>query len=200
MRKVYLLLVVILGISCSQKGYVIDGTVEGMTEGSVSVISCLSTTPDTLAVAQVRDGHFKMRGECEGVIPAVVMIDGQGMGGVPIYLENADYQVELNARNVHAWRIEGGGESQRLSNAYQSIDIAANRVVDNIREDFMEAMDKFGDEQLLQNLPLFYVYSCEVVVRAIRLYFHIREGKCHAIDRQKFDALMHGGSSLPTSA
>ena len=61
-------------------------------------------------------------------------------------------------------------------------------------------MDKFGDEQLLQNLPLFYVYSCEVVVRAIRLYFHIREGKCHAIDRQKFDALMHGRSSLPTSA
>ena len=140
MRKVYLLLVVILGISCSQKGYVIDGTVEGMTEGSVSVISFLNTTPDTLAVAQVRDGHFKMRGECEGVIPAVVMIDGQGMGGVPIYLENADYQVELNVRNVHAWRIEGGGESQRLSNAYQSIDIAANRVVDNIREDFMEAM------------------------------------------------------------
>ena len=67
-------------------------------------------------------------------------------------------------------------------------------------KDFMEAMDKFGDEQLLQNMPLFYVYSCEVVVRAIRLYFHIREGKCHAIDRQKFDALMHGRSSLPTSA
>ena len=44
MRKVYLLLVVILGISCSQKGYVIDGTVEGMTEGSVSVISFLNTT------------------------------------------------------------------------------------------------------------------------------------------------------------
>ena len=33
-------------------------------------------------------------------------------------------------------------------------------------KDFMEAMDKFGEEQLLQNLPLFYVYSCEVVVRA----------------------------------
>ena len=64
-------------------------------------------------------------------------------------------------------------------------------------KDFMEAMDKFGEEQLLQNLPLFYVYSCEVVVRAIRLYFHIREGKCHAIDRQKFDALMHGGRSPP---
>ena len=26
-------------------------------------------------------------------------------------------------------------------------------------KDFMEAMDKFGEEQLLQNLPLFYVYS-----------------------------------------
>ena len=66
--------------------------------------------------------------------------------------------------------------------------------------DFMEAMDLFGDEQLLKNLPLFYVYSCEVVVRAIRLYFQVREGKCHAIDRQKFYALMHGGNSLPTSA
>ena len=67
-------------------------------------------------------------------------------------------------------------------------------------KDLNEAMDQFSDEQLLRDLPLFYVYSCEVVSRAIRLYFQIRESEYHAIDREKFDALMTGAAALQTSA
>lgn len=60
-------------------------------------------------------------------------------------------------------------------------------------QDFQEAMDALNEPVLLQSLPLFFVYSSELVVRAIRLYFQIREAKFHAIDRGNFDGLMQSG-------
>ena len=57
-------------------------------------------------------------------------------------------------------------------------------------QDFQEAMDAFNEPDIFQDLPRFFVYSCELVVRAIRLYFQIRETKFHAIDRENFDQLM----------
>jgi len=38
---------------------------------------------------------------------------------------------------------------------------------------------------------MLYVDLCEYVARAIRLYFQIREQRFKAIDRGKFDAIMH---------
>lgn len=66
--------------------------------------------------------------------------------------------------------------------------------------DIQEALEALDEPDLLQNLPLFFVYSCELVTRAVRLYFQIRESRIHAIDREKFDALMRQSASLPQSA
>lgn len=150
MRKLYIFLLMVLVEACSPSGYEIDGTVNGISEGKVYMISFLKTVPDTLAVAQVRDGHFHVEGECLGVIPALLMVDGQGMGGIPIYLEKGRYHVELDARDVRKWRIEGGGESQRLSNEYQQIDRCANQAVDSIRDEFMEAIKEPESPRFLQ--------------------------------------------------
>lgn len=57
--------------------------------------------------------------------------------------------------------------------------------------DLQEALENFDNSYDLQNLPMLYVDLCEYVTRAIRLYFHIRERQFKAIDRGKFDALMH---------
>ena len=151
MRKILLLWLAIWSVSCSPKGYVIDGVVEGMAEGRVCVVSFLKKLPDTLAVAPVEDGRFHIEGECAGVIPAVLMVDGWGLGGLPIYLENARFNAVLDMRNVHNWRIEGGGESQRLSNEYQAIDLAGNRAIDSFRDEFMEAI-KEPQSQRFQEL------------------------------------------------
>lgn len=57
--------------------------------------------------------------------------------------------------------------------------------------DLQEALERFDNSYDLQNLPMLYVDLCEYVVRAIRMYFHIREAQIKAIDRGKFDTLMH---------
>ena len=56
--------------------------------------------------------------------------------------------------------------------------------------DLQEGMEAFNEEEILKNRPLLYVYSCELITRAIRLYLQIRETKFHAIDREKFHGLM----------
>ena len=62
--------------------------------------------------------------------------------------------------------------------------------------DFQEAVDNFSADYDLSNLPLFYVDLCEYVVRAIRLYLQIREGSFHAIDKGKFETIMHANAPV----
>lgn len=51
-------------------------------------------------------------------------------------------------------------------------------------------MDAFNDPEILSNRPLLYVYACELITRAHRLYLQIREVQFRSIDREKFHALM----------
>lgn len=56
--------------------------------------------------------------------------------------------------------------------------------------ELQEAMDAFNDPEILGNRPLLYVYACELITRAHRLYLQIREVQFRSIDREKFHALM----------
>lgn len=53
-----------------------------------------------------------------------------------------------------------------------------------------EVLDGMDEGYDTHNLPLLYVDLCEYTVRAVRLYFQIREMQIRAIDREKFDAVM----------
>lgn len=67
--------------------------------------------------------------------------------------------------------------------------------------ELQEGMDIFNESEILKNRPLLYVYACELVTRAIRLYLQIREAKFHAIDREKFNGLMQmTKAALPGTA
>ncbi len=67
--------------------------------------------------------------------------------------------------------------------------------------ELQEGMDIFNDSEILKNRPLLYVYACELIIRALRLYLQIRERKYHAIDREKFNDLMHmPKATLPGTA
>lgn len=57
--------------------------------------------------------------------------------------------------------------------------------------DLQEALDHFDQAYDMKNLPLLYVDMSEYVTRAIRLYFQIREQRFKAVDRGKFDSIMH---------
>lgn len=66
--------------------------------------------------------------------------------------------------------------------------------------DVQEAIDAFNEPGLLGNLPLLYIYCCELVTRSVRLYFQVREGKCRAIDRKNFDSLMRKAEPVPRAS
>jgi len=57
--------------------------------------------------------------------------------------------------------------------------------------EFHEVFEHFGTEYDMDNLPMVYVDLCEYTVRAVRLYLQIREMQFRAVDRDKFDDLMH---------
>ena len=63
---------------------------------------------------------------------------------------------------------------------------------------FIESIDNFDSDYDMKNPPLLYVDLCEYAVRGVRLYLYIREHQFKAIDRGKFDELMH--PKLPNSA
>ena len=56
--------------------------------------------------------------------------------------------------------------------------------------EFQEVLDHIDDGYDLGDLPQLYVDLSEYVVRASRLYLQIRECSIHAIDRDKFEALL----------
>ena len=65
-----------------------------------------------------------------------------------VYLENEDYTVKLNPNNLELSQIEGGGESQKLANEYSAIDIALSKVIDGIRDEYIEAVREPESERI----------------------------------------------------
>lgn len=63
--------------------------------------------------------------------------------------------------------------------------------------EFQEVLDHIDDGYDLRNLPQLYVDLSEYVVRAARLYLQIREHSIHAIDRDKFEALLYRKPEFP---
>ena len=66
--------------------------------------------------------------------------------------------------------------------------------------DLQQALDNFGVEYESSILPLTYIDLCEYVICTLRLYFQIRERCCGAIDRDKFDEVMHMRTALAPTA
>jgi hypothetical protein len=66
--------------------------------------------------------------------------------------------------------------------------------------DVNEALEHFDRDYKVKLLPMLYVDLCEYVVRCVRFLFHIREHCVHAIDKDKFDALMQRVEFLPSIA
>lgn len=65
---------------------------------------------------------------------------------------------------------------------------------------FTEALEHLDRNYDLADHPLLFVDLTECVVRAVRLHLQIREREFHAIDRNKFDALMQMREPMPASA
>lgn len=126
---------------------------------------------DTLGVAVVKDGEFSFRGSVDSLTIAQISIDGLG-GGFPIFLENREFEANMDFGRLEGTLITGGKE-QGVYNLFWDIDkklfieggklrIARNKSVaeDLTREaeeltrrleNLEEAMDRKENEILFQN-------------------------------------------------
>lgn len=66
--------------------------------------------------------------------------------------------------------------------------------------DMREAMDRFTLDYDYKRLSTFYIDLVDYIVKAVRLYFFIRENQFRPIDRGKYDELVGIKAALPAPA
>ena len=65
---------------------------------------------------------------------------------------------------------------------------------------FQESVDRFDKDYDTALLPVTYVDVTECIVRALRMYFYVREHEHTAIDRQRFDDVMEARPAIAPAA
>ena len=113
MRKILLLigLAIVLTFSCkAQDGFQISGKVSEMEDGVFLLIDS-EEKPDTLAIAEIKNGVFVFTGKVKHPV-AAYLTPANGEGMIPLILENANFMI--NVSNAGAL-IQGGKQQELLS-------------------------------------------------------------------------------------
>ena len=126
-------------VSCTtSKEYKLTGHTPGeMKNGMAYLITTSNNKSDTIARAQIVDCKFMFQGNCQEVTPVSLALS-MGGGAVPIFLENTNYEVEIYPGNLELSLVKGGGETQRLSNEYHSLERECSEAVDKVRDEFIK--------------------------------------------------------------
>lgn len=136
---IVLFLIVVGVIGCSSGEYKIRGSVEGVDEGKVFLVTYEGKRCDTLSVAELKDGKFEMQGQVPALTVTTLSVEGLFAQAV-IYLENAEYEIKLDPRNFGSGFISGGGDVQKLANEYSAIDINLAKAIAEVRDEYMAAV------------------------------------------------------------
>ena len=120
MKKLLSLIVLIaLLSSCSmeqKKGYVINGNIEGISEGKVFVVTRKEGTWVNLDSATIIEGAFQLKGSVDFPVLYSLQFEGHS-GAVPVFFENAEISVTGNVEELNEAKIIGS-EAQDEFNAY----------------------------------------------------------------------------------
>jgi putative lipoprotein/thioderoxin len=101
------------------------------------LITVSNNMNDTIARTQVVDGVFEFRGSCSEVTPVLLTLSSGTIGALPIFLENANYEVDIYPGNIELSLVKGGGEPQRISSEFH-----------RFGRECCEEIGKVGDEFL----------------------------------------------------
>lgn len=166
-RIIFLVLLFQTLCGFARNGFVIRGSVEGLTTGEIYLISDLNHK-DTLASAPVLKGEFRLKGISHSRQAALLRIRGVVNGPV-LFLENAVYSARLKVtpayvpdhsgnftevkeleNELHSV-ITGGGQDQKTANAFWEILLPVSREYEKISKQYTEAEHQ-GNESLLESL------------------------------------------------
>ena len=95
----------------AQEGYQISGKVNEMTGGTFLLISSEGEKPDTLGMAEVKNGVFVFTGKVNHPVAAYLTLENGG-GMIPLILENANFMVNVSGAGA---LIQGGKQQELLT-------------------------------------------------------------------------------------
>lgn len=132
-------LLVVFATSCDKKvkGYVINGFVSGNYTGWALLKKEKENALITADSVEVKDGKFILKGELtEPEMFYLLLSDKQGYA--PIFLENSEIKIEMNADSIHYARISGSATHDIYSN-YSKEDQKLYTAIQSTYESFLAA-------------------------------------------------------------
>lgn len=152
--------------SFARNGFVIRGTVEGIENGEICLLS-ETNHKDTLARSTIDRGKFILTGTTPQEQAAIVRIKNVVNGPV-LFLENASYKVQFNVTEAYAPDSNGefvqvkelenelsasvqGGKTQKIANQYWKILAEVQQEYEHLRSLYTKA-EHNGDEKLIEEI------------------------------------------------
>lgn len=151
MRKLLLSIVaasMTLAACNAQSGYKVTGTVEGMPDGKAIIATVNSSSLDTLAKADVKNGSFEFTGNVSEPTGAYIMVIGQ-RGAIPFMLENANITVNAGQAGLTVT----GSEGQKIYDQFMAINATAQQEAMKLQQEYQAAN---GDQAKIQAIQEAY--------------------------------------------
>ncbi|PXZ43335.1 MULTISPECIES: TlpA disulfide reductase family protein [Sanguibacteroides] len=154
--KKQLLFIAFIGIiltECTSNEYRIKGHVQGVKKAMAYLITHANNVADTIDQAEITDGKFEFRGSTPEVIPTLLVLSGHSLGGLPIYLENKNYKIEIDTAFIYLSKVKGGGEAQRIADIYRNFEVKSRKETAKYQKEFLTLTPE--DKRFNELLELF---------------------------------------------
>ncbi len=144
-------LIALLSSCCmeTEKGYVINGNIEGISDGKVYVVTRKEGAWVNLDSATIAEGVFQLKGNVDFPVMYSLQFDGQ-RGVVPVFFENADISVTGKVEELNEAKIVGSAAQDEFNAYMESINKITQKKYD-IYARYREAK-KAEDEVLSKSL------------------------------------------------
>src|SRR6476660_2100346 len=138
MKKIFLLLALSLTLFSCSKGFVINGTVKDIADGTKVKLERQQESLGfmiTIDTAVVKDGHFTFKGKAEE--PTLYMISIDSVRGKSLVIaENAEINLEVDKENILHNKVSGTYNNEQLTEYSASLSKIQSKV-----KDFQKAND-----------------------------------------------------------
>lgn len=150
MRLMFLFIICFVSsVSFGQEEFKISGALKGCADGNVFLLKPTGNEWDTLAVSEMKNGIFELRGKQEGISMVSLVITGEGEKR--FMLEKGQFAVHGEKGNIN---VEGG-DAQKLYNRFEEISSVMTQKEEALTKKYYVAKEDKNEkmmEQLLDEL------------------------------------------------
>jgi peroxiredoxin len=135
-------------VSCKQKSFKIDGTIDGVTEGQAILKNIQNGIPTSLDTAAIAEGKFTFTGSVDEPQLYLIFIDDNRMP-VVFFGENKNITITASLENIQDAIIEGSPITDIYSAFVAAVPGKAR--MDEIQNEYQQAMGT-GNQEKMMNL------------------------------------------------